>query len=149
MTSEQLNIECPSCGLLLGKKDNFTPYTYPYTLCEQHYKYEDQEKFLERLRDMPLEKAMSVLNDALNIVETIGAKNLETPGISSLVGLAMKIGEVAKAYQAFLEAGGRHVPGVLLKNKKSKNPESQNESLSETGAREESSSSEPEMLKLP
>jgi hypothetical protein len=124
INSSELNIKCPTCGFQLGPE--VPRYQYPLTMCEQHQKYVDGPAHLELLMSMPHEKAMSIINDSLNIVETASAKNGSVSEIRDMLGIAMRVGEVAKAYLDYLNAGGKHVPDyITIIN--SRNQENSNE----------------------
>lgn len=105
---------CPSCGLPLGKQD-VDPYTPPYTLSEQHYKYLNSDRLVSVLADMPIEKANNIMNDALIIIENVAGKKTRVEGIRELMQMAIRIGEIASAYEKFLQAGGRHHPTHHIK----------------------------------
>lgn len=114
ITSIGTTTSCPSCGLPLGKQEAL-PYTPPFTFTEQHEKYQDTNTYVEVLRDLPIHKANSIMNDALTLIELISGKNTSTTDIRNLVGMAIKIGEIAKSYDAFLTSGGKHTPSFFLK----------------------------------
>lgn len=112
---------CPSCGLPLGKQDQL-PYTPPYTLTEQHEKYRDPRTHVETFLNLPIEKANSIMNDALSLISVVAGKNTPTADIRKLVEMAIQIGEVARAYDSFLKAGGRHVPSFFIETTSSGAP---------------------------
>ena len=89
------------------------PYTPPYTLTEQHEKYLDSKTYVEVLLDLPINKANSIMNDALSLIEVLAGKNTSTSDIRNIVGMAIKVGEIAKAYDQFLSVGGKHVPSFF------------------------------------
>lgn len=111
VTSKTINTECPKCGLPLGP-DSRIPYTPPYTLSEQHHKYDDAELRLAALLAIPTEKALCMLEDAHWIVQTIAGKKASVTDISFMMGLAVKTGAMAQRYLDYLEAGGKHVPAL-------------------------------------
>ena len=114
VSSIETTTECPSCGLPLGKKE-LAPYTPPYTFTEQHEKFKDSESYVGALIHLPINKANSIMNDALSLIEVIAGKNTPTADIRNIVSMAISIGEIAKAYDAFLSSGGRHVPTFFIK----------------------------------
>ncbi len=112
ITSIAKTTACPSCGLPLGKQLSDT-YTPPYTLTEQHEKLAAKEDYVKFLMDLPTHKANSIMNDALSLIEVVSGKNNSTADIRNLVSMAIRIGEIAKAYDAFLSAGGKHTPSFF------------------------------------
>jgi rRNA maturation protein Nop10 len=104
---------CPDCGLPLGKQSQ-APYTPPYTLTEQHEKYRDQKAHVKAFIDLPITKANSIMNDALSLIEVVSGKNTPTADIRNLVAMAIRIGEIAKAYDAYINAGGKHTPSFFI-----------------------------------
>jgi len=125
ISSIETTISCPGCGLPLGKQPT-EAYALPYTLHEQHLKYTDTNRLLSVLATMPIEKANNIANDALLIIENIAGKMTAVEDIRVLVGLCIRIGEVAKAYEQFLQTGGRHYPTYQIKQQQ-QNQENQNE----------------------
>ena len=122
-TGEAESINCGHCGFPLGAQTaNVKAYTTPYTLTEQHAKYGDDKKYLEAIMKMDLDKMMSIMNDALNIVEILPTcKNSPNVGISNLIGLAKSIGDIARAYENYLIAGGKHPPDTIANAYKTNN----------------------------
>jgi hypothetical protein len=57
-----------------------------------------------------------MMNDSLNIIETIPAKNVRASDIRYLVMMAIRIGEIASKYHEYLEVGGKHVPSLYIKD---------------------------------
>jgi hypothetical protein len=130
---------CPNCGLPLGRQP-VAPYTPPYTLFEQHEKYQDKEAFVNVVINLPIEKANSMLNDALAVIELIAGKINSTSDIRIVMGLARKIGDIANAYHTYLEVGGKHVPNFFNKQQ-NQNEEQNNVNTEENGAGQDSSTS--------
>jgi hypothetical protein len=126
ITSIETATACPSCGLPLGKQ-NVPPYTPPFTFTEQHDRLKDTEHLTITLADLPIEKANSIMNDALLLMETLPGKNTTPPGIRQMVKLAIRIGEIASAYEKYLEAGGKHFPSLFIKEQQQENQEQPNE----------------------
>lgn len=116
ITSIDTAAKCPSCGLPLGHSE-VEPYTPPYTFTEQHHKLQDAKLLASVLADLDTNKMNSIVNDALSIFETISGKNCDTPDISTVMKMGMRIGEIAKAYDSYLMAGGKHVPAFFVKTK--------------------------------
>lgn len=112
ITSIAKTTECPSCGLPLGKQLSDT-YTPPYTLTEQHEKLGAKEDYVRFLTDLPTNKANSIMNDALSLIEVVSGKNNSAADIRNLVSMAIRIGEIGKAYDAFLSVGGKHTPSFF------------------------------------
>lgn len=103
---------CPGCGYTFAARRNYL--RAPHTLTEQREGLGDDSAHLRFLLDLPIEKANSMLNDALDIVRTIPAKKVSASDIRILMGMAKSIGEIALKYEEFLAAGGVHTPGLLL-----------------------------------
>ena len=114
ITSLETTFACPACGLPLGKQHQ-DPYTPPYTFTEQHEKFKEREKLLDVMSGLPIDKTNSIMNDALLIIETISGKNNPVTDIREMVQLGKRIGEIAVAYEKYLEAGGKHYPSLLFK----------------------------------
>ena len=124
ITSIETTVNCPNCGLPLGKQP-VDAYALPYTLHEQHLKYLNAERLIHTLSSMPIEKANNIANDALLVIENIAGKMTRIEDIRILVGLCIRIGKVAEAYEKFLEAGGKHHPTHHIKQQQDQ--ETQNE----------------------
>jgi hypothetical protein len=122
VTSFETVMQCPICGLPLGKMEA-EPYTAPYTLSEQHLKFKDSLKYAKALAELPPDKALSILNDALNIVENIGGTKSPSEDIRNMVKMAMRIGRIASAYDHFIQAGGKHAPALLKQQQEPNEPE--------------------------
>ena len=131
ITSVESTTSCPSCGLPLGKQ-LLDPYVPPYSFSEQHLKYTNTELLLDVLSSLPIEKANSIMNDALLVIENIAGKKTPVEGISLVVKMAIRIGEIAKAYEDFLTAGGKHFPSFLAQQQQ-QNQEKQDESKNQMG----------------
>lgn len=144
INSDKLSLSCPTCELVLGFKNLEKPYTPPYTLTEQHYKYADKLLHVETFLTLSKEKMFSMMNDALSIVETLPAKKGAYSDIRFLLGMAIRIGKMAEAYEKFLVDGGKHVPHIVAEyasksntNTTSPDPDQENSNeSSETGNRE-------------
>jgi hypothetical protein len=124
-------VTCPNCGLPLGRQPEL-PYTPPRTLTEQHEKYKDTELLTNTILDLPIEKANSIVNDALAIVELLPGKKNTVSDIRIIVELAIRIGNIASAYHKYLEDGGKHVPAFFT-NKHQHNQEQTNEHSTKNG----------------
>lgn len=62
-----------------------------------------------------------MVNDALNIIETLPAKKVPASDIRYLVEMAMKIGQIATKYDEYIRAGGKHVPSLFINEGDTKN----------------------------
>jgi hypothetical protein len=112
ITATQRPKHCPNCKYDFG--EGASNYNYPLTLSEQHMRLQKRDEYHDALIAMPITKANSVMNDALNIVQVLPAKNVPVSDIRSLVTMAIQIGEIAKKYHEYLIAGGKHVPDLYL-----------------------------------
>lgn len=133
ITAHAPGSSCPKCKLILGLPDNgFRP---PVTLHEQSLKLNDETQHRKTLVDLAYAKSESMLLDALGIIEMIPAKKHRGSDISRLVDIAMRIGDIARGYDAYIKAGGRHVPTLYFEPEtpSSTPSESNHESPSQTG----------------
>jgi hypothetical protein len=103
----------PKCGYDFGEAIN--EYKYPVTLREQLERMLTKAAHHDAVIGMPIVKANFMMNDALNIIETIAAKNVKTSDIRNLITMAIRIGDIATKYHEYLEAGGKHVPSLFIK----------------------------------
>lgn len=128
VTNQAGSTVCPTCGMVVGPSQT-AYYKPPLTLHEQHQKLCSDSQHLNVIIELTQDKTLGILQDALNILETVAVKKLPVAGIRPIVEIGMKIGAIASAYDAFLQAGGAHVPGVHIEldtiNKS--NTENQNE----------------------
>lgn len=115
LTASRRPEKCPNpkCGYDFGEALN--EYKYPVTLGEQLERMLTKQVHHDAVIAMPIEKANFMMNDALNIIQTIPAKNVKASDIRHLVMMAIQIGEIATKYHEYLEAGGRHVPSLFIK----------------------------------
>jgi hypothetical protein len=81
---------------------------------------------VKAIAELPIDKANSIMNDALVLIETISGKNTPVSGMRDLVAMGIRIGEIATAYHKYLEAGGRHFPTFFI-------PEQNRDSHSQLG----------------
>lgn len=109
ITADFTDPRCPKCGLGLGTS---TRYVDPLTLDEQRMKLKDPGAHLRAVLELKVVKALSVLQDALNIIETLSVKKASIADIRPMIEMGMSIGNIATAYDAFIRAGGKHVPSV-------------------------------------
>lgn len=123
---------CKECGYSFIEND-FSKYYNPITLTEQFTKLKDVEGLRDAVLDLPLEKAISILEDAKSIVETIGGRKDRTMDIRPLVECAIRIGGIAKAYDDFLRAGGRHIPSLYTNNDNSEVSDESSKASGSTG----------------
>lgn len=119
LLSEKRPEVCPSCNYEFSA-GTVQRYRYPHTLSEQHEAINNAMQFHTVIADMPIAKANFIVNDALNIIKTLPAKNVRVSDIRSLVTMAIQIGEIAKKYQEYLEVGGTHVPSLFIQDKEEK-----------------------------
>lgn len=115
LTASRRPDKCPNpkCGYDFGEAIN--EYKYPVTLREQLERMLSKHAHYDAILAMPIEKANFMMNDALNIIETVPAKNVKASDIRTLVMMAIKIGNIATKYHEYLESGGRHVPSLFIK----------------------------------
>ncbi len=112
ITAEKRPAKCPSCKFDFSA--GVRGYVPPITYAEQLEKLQDPRGHTEALLGIDINKMNDMLNDALNIVETLPAKKVKVSDIRTAVGLAIRIGKIAEAYHKFLEEGGKHTPSLLL-----------------------------------
>ena len=114
-TAEEKPEICGACGSkfpALGSGG----YVEPLTIEEQYQRNLNVDAKLKFILSLPIESCNNIMNDALNILQSIPGKKVDVSGIRILMGLAIQIGEIAKAYEIFLASGGAHVPGLLIKS---------------------------------
>lgn len=104
---------CPLCKYDFGESGDH--YKLPTTLSEQYDRLQNHPVYYQTILNLPMEKANSIVNDALHIIQTIAAKNVPVSDIRYVVEMSIKIGQIAKKYQKYLEAGGKHVPSLFIK----------------------------------
>lgn len=112
ITSQKRPDKCPECGYSFGEAG--LDYKAPMTLSEQHERLSNDLAHYAAILDLSMEKANSIMNDALNIIETLSAKKVKTSDIRYLVQMGKKIGEIATKYDEFIVAGGKHGPSLFL-----------------------------------
>lgn len=115
--------KCPACGYSFGEPGD--EFKYPVTLSEQLERIKNTKAHYRSILNMPIDKANNIVNDALNILETIPAKKVPTSDISYLIGMAIKIGDIAEKYHEYLAAGGKHVPSLFVKEEGDKDEQPQ------------------------
>lgn len=113
---------CPGCNYDFGSV--ISDYKYPHTLREQFEKLNDKPAFYDTVINMPIEKANAIMNDALNIIETISAKNVQVSDISQVIRMSIKIGQIATKYHEYLAEGGKHAPALFMVEEKDELPAS-------------------------
>lgn len=126
ITARQKPKQCVSCGYEFPE-DTRPSYMPPMTFSEQHVKYNNEKDMYKAALGITPQKAEYIVLDALLILQTIPGKICRPEDIRNLIGAAKSIGELANAYEAFLQARGKHVPSLYIK-------ETDNESTSTTGA---------------
>ena len=105
LTSKERPEACPKCNYDFGTAT--IKYKAPLTLYEQREKLLDKAGHRNAVLELEADKAKSILNDALNIIELIAVKKASPSDISTMVAQAKRIGEIATKYEEFLNAGGR------------------------------------------
>ena len=138
ITSIKTTTSCPECSLPLGNME-IPSYSTPWSFTEQHEKFQDKELYLKTLMDLPITKVNSILNDALSVMEVIAGKKTQVSDMRTVMEIGMRIGEIAKAYDAFLQAGGKHVPGFFIKS--TPQPGDTNDNSETTGSSQQASTS--------
>lgn len=129
ISSSQRPDFCPSCHYDFSEVEDLKHYRYPLTLTEQNAKLDDgrgSRLLYDAVIDMPIDKAKDMLNDAFFILQTISAKNTPVSDIRDLIKLGIRIGEVARTYENFLKASGKHVPDLYIKSSSSQEAENEN-----------------------
>jgi hypothetical protein len=106
---------CRECGYSYIE-NNFDTFTTPITITEQLVKLEDLEGARDAIMLLTHDKAASIMEDAKKIIETIGGRKARAVDIRPIVDRAIEIGEIAKAYDAFIRAGGKHAPSLYINN---------------------------------
>lgn len=106
---------CKECGYSFIDND-FMGYRPPVTLTEQFEKLQDIEGLRDAVLDLPIAKAIAMLDDAQKIIETLSGRKNGTMDIRPLVERATSVGKIAEAYDAFLRAGGKHTPSLYINN---------------------------------
>lgn len=106
---------CRECGYSFIE-NNFNTYTTPVTITEQLVKLNNIDGARDTILALTQSKAMSIMDDAKKIMETISGRKTATVDIRPLVECAIQIGELGKAYDAFIKAGGKHVPSLFINN---------------------------------
>jgi len=103
---------CPACGFHMSAEVD--TFFLPHTVSEQMERINDKIAHADFVVNLPISNAKNMMNDALHIIQTIGGKKVLPSDIRELVGMAIRIGEVAKKYEEFLAAGGSHTPGLFI-----------------------------------
>ena len=120
MTSEKRPARCSTCGYSFGEPG--TEYKPPMTLSEQHERINNKKEHFAAILNLPNEKALAILNDALNIIETMSAKKVKASDIRYLVQMGIKIGQIATKYDEFIQAGGMHGPELVANEGETNEP---------------------------
>ena len=110
---------CRECGYSFIE-NAFDTYTTPITITEQLAKLNNLEGARDAILNLTQDKALSILDDALKIMETIGGRKTPTVDIRPIVDRAIIIGQIGKAYDEFILAGGKHVPHLYINNNDNK-----------------------------
>ena len=120
ITSPNKPNHCPGCGYKFSL-EGLVDFFLPTTVTEQAERIGDDKEHKQFLLEMPISSACNIMQDALNIIEIIPGKKVKVTDIRTIMGMAIKIGEVAKKYEDFLAAGGTHVPGLFITSGESEN----------------------------
>lgn len=131
---------CPGCGAKFPATGS-GGFMTPITITEQEARISDDIARTKFVLSLPLDTANNILNDALTIMQTLPGKKVKKSDIRIIMGIANRIGEIAKAYEQFLIAGGAHTPELFIKE----NGEHTNEST-KTRAGEDSAAPKPTPL---
>ena len=127
---------CTECGYSYIE-NNFSTYTSPVTITEQLKKLNNLEGARDAILGLTQDKALSILDDALKIVETLAGRKTKAVDIRTIVERAIAIGEVAKAYDAYIKAGGKHVPSLFINNDNNEEIKNESDGASTTGSAQE------------
>jgi hypothetical protein len=131
ITSKTPLLKCPKCEYPLGAHVGSDKYVLPMTLTEQRAKLNSSDcDQLDVLINMDKDKMYSIVNDCLIVLETLPGKKCSLSDIRPVIEMALKIGAIAKAYDDFLRAGGKHTPSIIIKHNEQKQ-EKKNESTQE------------------
>lgn len=112
-TAEDKPEKCGACGCKFPAV-GAGGFVEPWTIEEQSVRIPDQKAKARFLLNLPIESASNIMNDALNIIQTIPGKKVKISDIRIIMGMAIQIGEIAKAYEKFLVAGGTHTADIFL-----------------------------------
>jgi hypothetical protein len=110
---------CPACKYEFPDASGM--YLPPLTFHEQHTKYADKDSLYDAILNLRIEKAEAIMHDALYIIETVAGKICQPKDIRELMGLAKAVGDIAHAYETYLEAKGRHVPSLYTTTEETTN----------------------------
>jgi len=114
ITAETKPEICPGCGAKFPSMVD-GGFVEPFTLAEQNLRINDERAFNRFVLNLPVETATNIMNDALNIIQSISGKKARKSDIRIMMGMAIQIGEIAKAYEQFFIAGGAHTPELFMK----------------------------------
>lgn len=112
ITADRRPSRCPSCKLDFSHQ--IYGYLPPLTMSEQFEKLKDPKVHTDAILALDVSKMNDMMNDALNIIETLPGKKVKVSDIRTVVELSIRIGKIAEAYHGFLQEGGKHVPSLLL-----------------------------------
>jgi hypothetical protein len=113
ITASQKPKTCAGCGYKFST-DNLDQFGEPETISEQAERINNKKLHAEFILSLPIESANNIVQDALDIIKTLPGKKVKVTDIRTIMGLAIKIGEIAKQYESFLVAGGTHTPELLM-----------------------------------
>jgi hypothetical protein len=114
ITSDEKPEKCPGCGAKFPALGT-SGFAEPVTISEQRQRLGDEVAHRRFVLSLKMEVANDIMNDALNIIQTIPVKKVPVADIRDLVGMAIRIGEIATKYHEFLAAGGTHTPELFIK----------------------------------
>jgi hypothetical protein len=143
LTADEKPKQCPACQYHFPLVDD-GGFTIPNTITEQSERILDSYAHRRFVLQLPIAVANNIMNDALNVIETIPGKKVRVSDIRNLMGMAIRIGEIAKKYEEFLLAGGTHAPELFLSSSGDPNHES-----ATTRPREKATAPKPSPLFLP
>ena len=104
---------CPNCGYKFAP-GAINGFVEPESICEQSFRIGSPKAHAEFILGLPIESATNIVQDALDVIKTLPSKKVQQSDIRILMGLAIQIGDIAKAYESFLAAGGTHAPGLFI-----------------------------------
>ena len=104
---------CPNCHFKLAMPGS-GGFAVPTTIAEQQERIGDKKAHTEFILSLHIDTANNIMNDALNIIQTIPSKKVRTSDIRNLMGMAIQIGDIARKYEEFLKVGGAHTPELLI-----------------------------------
>lgn len=114
VTADEKPTHCPACRAKFPAP-GYAGFEDPVTITEQQERIKDEAAHMAFVVDLPVDIANNIMNDALNIIQTIPVKKVKVSDIRTMMRMAIQIGEVARKYEEFLLAGGTHTPDLFIK----------------------------------